>query len=397
MPKLTEGLTDRVMRSLPVPPKGNVLHYDPTLKGFAGRVTAAGARAFILVYHFNGLERRDTIGGSPEWGASAARAVAKQWKRDVDLGIDPRGAPEPDPELETFGDLAAAFLAHARTKRGRPLRPATVKEYRRCLIVYAAALHDRPVTDVHRADAATLIRTVASKHSTTMAMHCRAAGSRFYSWLIANGYAEHNPFTGTEGYTVPKRSRVLTDGEIAAIWAATEEQSDFGMILRILLWTGCRRGEAGGMRWPELSDGIWTVDGSRTKNHRTLALPIPRQMRKALDAWPRGFGRDLVFGRGPRGFQGWSQSKRRLDARLGFSQSFGLHDCRRTAETRLAGLGISKEIVNKVLNHAAPAVTESYDQWKYLPPKEAALRAWADELDRIVRTVGNVVRLTGER
>ena len=35
MPKLTDELTDKVMRDLPAPPKGNVLHYDPTLKGFA--------------------------------------------------------------------------------------------------------------------------------------------------------------------------------------------------------------------------------------------------------------------------------------------------------------------------------------------------------------------------
>ena len=48
-------------------------------------------------------------------------------------------------------------------------------------------------------------------------MRTRAAGSRFYSWLIANGKVEQNPFTGTEGYDVPQRSRVLVDGELAAL------------------------------------------------------------------------------------------------------------------------------------------------------------------------------------
>jgi hypothetical protein len=74
-----------------------------------------------------------------------------------------------------------------------------------------------------------------------------------------------------------------------------------------------------------------------------------------------------------RGFQGWSPAKARLDAqiaranaerRLGRSlvkgesplnedalASWDLHDIRRSVETRMAGLGIPKDHVNKVLNH----------------------------------------------
>jgi len=259
-----------------------------------------------------------------------------------------------------------------------------VKEYKRCLLGYGAALHQRPVADLRRADAASLIRTVAATNSSTMAMHCRAAGSRFFSWLVANGYTEVNIFAGTEGYSVPRRSRVLTDGELAAIWSATEERHDFNMIVRLCLWTGCRRSEAGGLRWSELENGIWSLPGSRVKNHRDLVLPLPAQAVAALDRWHRFVGRDLVFGRGPNGFQAWSQSKARLDAKLGFATSWSVHDCRRTVETRMAGLGIPKEHVNRVLNHAMNPVTEAYDRWLYLPEKAAALQAWADELQRIV-------------
>jgi integrase len=218
-------------------------------------------------------------------------------------------------------------------------------------------------------------------------------GSRFYSWLIANGYVEHNPFTGTEGYDVAKRSRVLSDGELAAIWRATEDRHDFNLIIRLCLWTGCRRSEAGGMRWSELVDGVWVIPGTRTKNHRPLALPLPRQALAELEGWRRFVGRDLVFGRGPTGFQAWSQSKRRLDAWLGFNQSWDLHDIRRTVETRMAGLGVPKDHVNKVLNHAAGPVTAAYDQWSYLPEKRDALRVWVAELERIVGRGETVVAL----
>ena len=60
----------------------------------------------------------------------------------------------------------------------------------------------------------------------------------------------------------------------------------------------------------------------------------------------------------------------------------------------MAGLGIAKEIVNKILNHADGPVTEAYDRHDYLPQKRAALQKWADALDQITGTApGNVVPL----
>jgi integrase len=406
MPKLSEELTDTVMKRLPVPETGNVLWRDPVLTGFAGRVTSKGARAYVGIYYFGGIERRDTIGSFPAWKAKAAREVFKRWRREADLEIDPRGEPEPEQaDKLLFRLLAEQFLEHGRTKRGRPLRPATKREYRRALLSYATGLHDRAVADVRRVDAAELLRTTATKRGATTAMRTRAAGSRFYSWLIANGYVENNPFTGTEGFETAKRSRVLSNAELRLLWAATSEPGDFNRIIRICLWTGCRRGEAGAMGWSELGDGVWTVPGERTKNHRPLVLPMPRQMRRALEAWPRSVGRDLVFGRGPAGFQAWSQSKARLDGRIARINAerrlgrpltenekpanedaleFDLHDVRRTVETRMAGLGIPKDHVNRVLNHAMAPIAQHYDHHDYADEKAAALQRWADALERIV-------------
>ena len=239
---------------------------------------------------------------------------------------------------------------------------------------------------MRRRDAAAILHGTATERGATTAMRTRAAGSRFYSWLIANGYVENNPFVGTEGYETPKRERVLSDAELAALWAATEDRSDFNLIVRVMLWTGCRRSEAGGMRWREVADGIWTVPGERVKNHRTLALPLPRQMHDALEAWPRIVGRDLLFGRGSNGFQAWSKSKERLDRRLGFDPAWDLHDSRRTVETRMAGLGIPKDHVNRVLNHAMAPITAHYDRYDYCrrrPPRcSAGPTSWSGSSPR---------------
>jgi integrase len=224
---------------------------------------------------------------------------------------------------------------------------------------------------------------VATERGATSAMRTRAALSRFWSWMLAGDLVDANVVTGTEGYEGTKRNRVLSDAELRAIWRDTEQRTDFCMIVRLCLWLGVRRGEAGGMADSEMADGLWTVPGSRTKNHRPLVLPLPRQALAALEAWPRFVGKDRLFGRGGNGFQGWSAAKKRMDARLGFNREWDLHDARRVVETRMAELGVPKEIVNRVLNHAAGPITETYDLYSYLPEKRDALQRWADELKLI--------------
>ena len=57
-------LADSLIRRLTPPATGNKVHYDSDVAGFGMRITAAGARAFILNYYTTaGRERRYTIGG----------------------------------------------------------------------------------------------------------------------------------------------------------------------------------------------------------------------------------------------------------------------------------------------------------------------------------------------
>jgi len=63
-------LSDVLVRSLPAPENGNKKTYDTgpdRIRGFAVRVTASGARSFILNYTVGGVERTMTIGAYPAW------------------------------------------------------------------------------------------------------------------------------------------------------------------------------------------------------------------------------------------------------------------------------------------------------------------------------------------
>jgi integrase len=378
-------LTDAVAARLHPPATGKDDYWDTTTRSFGVRVYASGQRSWIVgLCKPGGKHSRHSIGDVAKMKLKEARKLAQAAKDDPAAFFAEREQAKARAE-ETFGPLAKEFIAHARSKRGRPLRPATVREYRRSLLNHAKPLHALPVADIHRADIASLIRKIAAKHGETSAMRTRAALSRFWSWLIAGNarHIEFNIVAGTEGYATAKRERVFDDDELRSIWTATEGPGDFNLILRLLLRLGCRRAEAAGMRQSEIKDGVWICPGTRTKNHRTLILELPRQVREALDAHPRIVGRDFLFGRGPNGFNGFSKCLERMRARLAFSEKWKPHDARRTMQTRMAALGVSKDLRDRILNHAQTVLGETYDHHSYASEKAHALQLWADTLDRL--------------
>ena len=81
-------------------------------------------------------------------------------------------------------------------------------------------------------------------------------------------------------------------------------------------------------------------------------------------------------------------------------EPFNVRDIRRTVETMLAALGISKDTRAQLLSHGISGVQAAhYDRHAYTDEKRAALVAWEARLEAIrqaERTPSNVVRL-GQR
>jgi integrase len=208
-----------------------------------------------------------------------------------------------------------------------------------------------------------------------------------FNWAIREGYDVANPVQGTNKPAQPKsRERVLTDAELKAIWNGCDDD-DYGRIVRLLMLTGQRRDEVGGMCWSEIVGDRWTIPGARTKNHREHQLPLSAF---ALALLPdRRQGRDFIFGDGPRrGYSGWSKSKARLDARIGVS-GWVVHDLRRTVATGMADrLGVLPHVIEAVLNHVSghkSGVAGIYNRARYSAEISDALERWSEHLSVIVR------------
>lgn len=88
----SHSLTERRIKAAQPPEKGYTLLWDQgpnRIPGFGIRITAAGARSFILDYRMYGRKRRYTIGRWPAWSAQAARERAAKLLRDAQADHDP--------------------------------------------------------------------------------------------------------------------------------------------------------------------------------------------------------------------------------------------------------------------------------------------------------------------
>src|SRR5260221_6405035 len=99
-------LTDTTVKRLPPPESGKRIALDDEVTGFGVRITAAGARSYILRYTTRaGRERTFTIGDATVWRCTAARAKARDLRRDIEDGGDPLGAVEDERAAPSMVDL----------------------------------------------------------------------------------------------------------------------------------------------------------------------------------------------------------------------------------------------------------------------------------------------------
>src|SRR5215831_2780442 len=131
---MTHGkLSEETVKRLPVPDKGNRVTYfaGATIqganapRGFGVRVTAAGARAFVLNYRLRGREHRFTIGAWPDWSALKAVREARNLRQRIDRGENPIADRAPSPTTTvTVASILDDFVARHVRNKNQPLRSA---------------------------------------------------------------------------------------------------------------------------------------------------------------------------------------------------------------------------------------------------------------------------------
>lgn len=410
---MSQRLTDTIVKGLEAPPSGNKIHYDAEMKGFGIRVTANGAKSFILNYRTNGgRERRFTIGAYPAWKVAAARAEAAELRKRVDRGEDPLAEIEADRNAKTVRDLCERFTKDHLPKT----RPNTESGYR--IIIdreILPELQHRKVADVTFSDIDELHRKITKRGATYQANRTVAVLSKMFSLAIRWEWRTDNPCRGVEKNQEVKRHRYLSPAELGQLTGALTGLADQqgADIIRLLLLTGARRGEVLAAKWEQfdIEAGVWTKPGSTTKQKTLHRVPLSAPARLLLANLRAKAGDDAEYvfpsrrasttseaAKGSRGKSGprvdikraWRQvcidagitEARQIKGRTGkvrtvVEPSARIHDLRHTYASMLASAGMSLPIIGALLGHSQPSTTARYSHLMDDPLRQATERVGA--------------------
>jgi integrase len=392
----TGKLIDRVVRKLPAPATGNRITYDrgdDAVRGFGVRITAGGARSFILNYVASGRERRLTIGAYPDWTVVAAREEAKRLKREVDLGRDPLGERVACRESPTVNELCDRYLAeHAARKRGEP------EDRRMIERAVRPQLGSRKVAEITFTDIDRLHRKLTNTRERKKTGAPYAANrvlallSKMFNLSIRWGMRSDNPAKGVERNPEDRRVRYLSGDELRRLMDAltTHSSQSAANAVRLLLLTGARRGEVLSATWDQfdLEAGIWTKPSSHTKQKREHRVPLSAPTRQLLaemrgatgrgaaeqrrDSSPYLFPARLSDGPMVELKSSWAAICRTADL-----QGLRLHDLRHSFASVLASAGLSLPVIGALLGHTQPGTTARYAHLFDDPLRAAAERVGA--------------------
>jgi integrase len=371
------------VNGLTLPPgKSDAIFFDDDVPGLGLRLRAGGKRSWIFQYQVGTKQRRMTLGTAAALSLGQARKTAGELYARVRLKEDPAATMREGAcrAAETFEALLRLYLPEKR----QALVPSSYINLERHLLRYAKPLHGIGVALVTRRDIGSVLAAVADSSGKPSANRARASLSSFFGWCMARGLTEQNPVVGTHVNPEKSRSRVLSIPELAAVWNACGDNA-YGAIVRLLILTGQRREEIGGLRQGEICDGSIVLPATRTKNGRAHVIPLSAAAQSILARQPARAG-IFVFG-GRRPFSSWSYGKQLVDAGLAAAgvklEPWRVHDIRRSVATGMAESGIAPHIVEAVLNHVSghkAGIAGVYNRASYDREKRVALDRWADHV-----------------
>ncbi len=213
-----------------------------------------------------------------------------------------------------------------------------------------------------------------------------------YRWATAEDLIETDPSTGIR----PRASempcdRSLSTDEIRSLWIGLSScpiSQPMASLLKFKLLTGKRTRELTLARWENIDGDWWTAPPSTTKTGQPHRFPISPLLRAEIAALKSYIGpADHLFpspaGDRPIRIDSVSRAVARIRRSIDLPH-WTAKDLRRTVATQMGELGISPDILRRVLNHADNSVTAIYNRYDYAEEIRAAVLTWHTSLSRIV-------------
>ena len=372
------SLNQKVVARLDRPESGNKILYDGEVPGFGVRTTSAGVSSYVLDYRSNGRKRRITIGRASEFSVVAAREEAIRLRSEIRNGADPLAQRERSRLLNpTMKDLAVRYMADYAE---RFKRPASIRNDRGMLEgIITPKVGNLPVASVTRQDIENLHRSL--KGTPYRANRVLSLLGKAFALAIQWSWRPDNPVRGVRRFEEDQNTRWLDRQEIKRLLSALDRcpDPDAANAIRLLLYTGARKGEVLAARWEDLNfkAGRWTKPKTNTKQKRQEVIPLAGVALTLLRKMH-------LAAREPR--NGWVFPGRKKDSHLenikqhwpairvaaGLGDDVRVHSLRHTFASHLVSQGESLETVGALLGHTQIQTTMRYSHLSDLALRNAA-------------------------
>ena len=353
----------------------HVVFWDRDLAGFGIRVHASGRKVYVVQSRGPGGLKRVSLDRHPNVTAEAARKKAAEVIDRIKRGED--AFPAPPPPTLTVDGLAERYQ---RVHVGVHCKPKTAELYRFVVERHILpALGGLAAIEVGREHAAELHHRL--RDTPTMANTVIGVLSKMYRlaeiWeLVPPGC---NPCRSVRHYKERSRERFLTPEEFRRLGKALREADAKGTLwppaiaaIRLLMLTGCRKGEILTLRWDDVDRTTRELRLRDTKSGPRM-VPLTPALERVLDGIRRVEGNPWVIqSRKPGAHLPDLAYYWGLIAERAGVEGVRIHDIRHSYASRALALGESLSIIGRLLGHAKVGTTGRYAHLIRDAEKEAA-------------------------
>ncbi|QNU62058.1 tyrosine-type recombinase/integrase [Vreelandella titanicae] len=395
----------------------------------------------LWMYRFSlgGRQYEMRLGTYPAMTLKSAREKHATAIELVKVGLDPRKqrASEIANNLAawTMQDAFNRWIEHYQQTPGRNQHPPTAKtvsqqhgRWRRHL---APRLSDFYVRDVSRRLLIDVLEQASGK-AKVEARHSLNLLRQLLRYCQKREQIDVNPTDGLTPADIAAsasapRQRHLPLPELRQLWQAIDDaRTDcvrkaatsvlsipVANALKLLILTGCRRGEVAFMRWDEVNKAEWTIPAERTKSRRQhkvhlcpLALELLAEQRQLaagefVFTSTQGTGKPLhpdSLSTTVARLQGRARKEHDETAPLYHLEHFTTHDLRRSFATQATEMLMADPLlVEMMLAHAPPKLVGTYNRAARWKSQVGVWQRWGETVaSRVASDPGsNVVSLRG--
>jgi integrase len=401
---------------------------DSEIKGFVLVVTPAGAKSYAIDYRAGSgrgaPKRRLVIGKHGALTPEKARIEARRLLGAVAAGIDPAEARSAERRALTIAELCDLYLAEGAAHK----KATTLKaDSGRITHHVKPLLGRRRVDQVTRGDIERLLidvktgKTAAARPprgerfsgslargGAGAAAQCVTLMGTLLAFAVQRGLRADNPARGVKKPPVRKMERFLSETEIARLAEALDTEAARlrnphpAAAIKLLLLTGCRRGEIIGLQWAHVDFERQCLRLPDSKTREKVIYLNPPALALLTDL-PRISGNPhvIVGKRAGLPFGGIDKVWFRVRAAAEIAD-VRLHDLRHSFASVGAAGGLSLPVIGALLGHKHATTTARYAHLSADPLRAAndavgARIAAAMSRKADTATIADVVNLPSRR